>query len=142
MNVDSSSSGPWLLKSLTIASGTNVEATATLDLIDESGTEKSQTAQADGPVEAAFSALEEATGVDLVLKNFELHSASAGEDAQGEATVTAEYNGKGYRGHGTSTDIVEAGSRAYLEVINRILRRRELGLDDARPTSDINRASI
>jgi len=142
MNVDSSSSGPWLLKSLTIASGTDVQATATLHLIDENGDERKQTAHADGPVEAAFSALENATGVVLTLKNFELHSATVGEDAQGEATVTVEYNGQSYRGHGTSTDIVEAGSRAYLEVINRILRRRELRLENGRIVSDINQASI
>ena len=142
MNVDSSSSGPWLLKALKIASGTDVQATATLHLINENGDEKKQTASADGPVEAAFSALENATGVALILKNFELHSATVGEDAQGEATVTVEYNGKSYRGHGTSTDIVEAGSRAYLEVINRILHRRELRLENGRIVSDINRASI
>jgi 2-isopropylmalate synthase len=142
MNVDSASSGPWLLKSLVVTSGTNVKASATLNLIDENGAEKNETANADGPVQAAFSALENATGIDLVLKNFELHSATIGEDAQGEATVTVEYNGQSYRGHGTSTDIVEAGCRAYLEVINRILRRRELGLEDSRIPSDINRASI
>ena len=142
MNVDSSSSGPWILKSLKITSGTDEQATATLNLIDENGDEKNESAHADGPVEAAFSALENATGIDLILKNFELHSATIGEDAQGEATVTVEYNDQSYRGHGTSTDIVEAGSRAYLEVINRILRRRELGLGDDPVATDINRASI
>jgi 2-isopropylmalate synthase len=142
MNVDSASSGPWLLKSLSVTSGTNVQASATLHLIDETGAERKETASAAGPVDAAFSALENATGIDLILKNFELHSATVGEDAQGEATVTVEYNGQSFRGHGTSTDIVEAGSRAYLEVINRILRRRELGLEDSRVAADINRASI
>ena len=87
-------------------------------------------------------ALENSTGIDLILKKFEIHSATVGEDAQGEATVTVEYNGQSYRGHGTSTDIVEAACRAYLEVINRILRRRQLGLLDGQLTSDINRASI
>jgi 2-isopropylmalate synthase len=77
-----------------------------------------------------------------VLRNFDLHSATIGEDAQGEATVIVEYNGQTYRGHGTSTDIVEAGGRAYLEVINRILRRRARGLDDLSLTDDVNRASI
>ena len=46
-----------------------------------------------------------------------------GEDAQGEVTVTVEYDGQSYRGHGVSTDIVEAGALAYLDVINRICRR-------------------
>jgi 2-isopropylmalate synthase len=67
------------------------------------------------------------TGVVLTLKNFELHSASIGEDAQGEVTVTVDHEGNSFRGNGTSVDIVEAGSRACLEVMNRILRRRQLG---------------
>jgi 2-isopropylmalate synthase len=142
MNVDSASSGPWILKALRVSSGTDEQATATLILIDENGDEIDQSAKADGPVEAAFSVLENTTGIDLILKKFELHSATIGEDAQGEATVTVEFNGQSYRGHGTSTDIVEAACRAYLEVINRILRRRERGLDDRRVASDINQASI
>jgi 2-isopropylmalate synthase len=142
MNVDSASSGPWLLKSLQVTSGTDEQATASLVLIDENGDEKSESTNGDGPVEAAFSVLEQMTGIDLVLKKFELHSATIGEDAQGEATVTVEHDGHSYRGHGTSTDIVEAACRAYLEVINRILRRRELGLEDQAVAADINRASI
>jgi 2-isopropylmalate synthase len=71
-----------------------------------------------------------------------LHSATVGEDAQGEVVVTVEHNGHSYRGHGVSVDIVEAGSRAYLEVINRILRRRERDPDTLDDDSDVNRASI
>ena len=51
-------------------------------------------------------------------------------------------NGQSYRGNGTSQDIVEAAARAYLEVINRILRRRERGLTDVQIKSGINQASI
>ena len=142
MNVDNSSSGPWTLKTLQIISGTDQNATATLRLMGENGIVKDEAATADGPVEAAFKALEQATGVNLILKNFELHSATVGDDAQGEATVTVEYNEQSYRGHGASTDIVEAASRAYLEVTNRILRRRERGLDDAPDDNSINQALI
>jgi 2-isopropylmalate synthase len=142
MNVDNSSAGPWTLKSLQITSGTGVDASATLELIDEKGGQISKQAVGDGPVEAAFTALEEASGIDLTLKNFELHSATVGEDAQGEATVIVEFNGQPFRGHGASQDIVEATCRAYLEVINRILRRRELGLDEIKSATDVNRATI
>jgi hypothetical protein len=48
-----------------------------------------------------------------------------------------EYNGHSYRGHGISTDIVEAGALAYLEVINRVSRRIESGTDKpAAPSAD------
>jgi 2-isopropylmalate synthase len=63
--------------------------------------------------------------VNLVLKNFEVHGVSVGDDAQGEVTVTVEYNDQSYRGHAVSTDIVESAAFAYLEVINRVIRRRE-----------------
>lgn len=142
MNVDSVSAGPWVLQSLAATSGTNVESEAALTLMHESGTTREVRASGDGPVAAACNALEDATGISLNLKNFELRSATAGDDAQGEATVLVEYRGKSYRGSGASTDIVEAGSRAYLEVINRILRRRERGLDEADRVDDINQALI
>ena len=52
-----------------------------------------------------------------------------GEDAQGEAIVTVEYNGRGYRGTSVTTDIVESGVRAFLEVSTASRRR-------ARPRPD------
>ncbi len=127
MNVDSMSPGPWVLKSLKVVSGTESDAEATVALHGPDNAEVEVSATGDGPVAASFSALEQATGIDLELKNFEVHSVSIGEDAQGEVTVTVEHDGADYRGHGASVDIVEAGTRAYLEVINRVIRRREHG---------------
>jgi len=127
MNAGGASSGPWTLKSLEVQTHTDEPATAAVTLLDEDGKEVSESAHGDGPVAAAFQALEHATGVRLILRNFELHSASIGEDAQGEVTVSVEYEGRDYRGHGASVDIVEAGCRACLEVTNRILRRAQRG---------------
>ncbi len=141
MNAGAASSGPWTLQSLEVQTHTDQPATAAVNLIYEDGKEVSESAYGDGPVAAAFQALERATGVELVLRNFELHSASIGEDAQGEVTVTVEYDGKSYRGHGASVDIVEAGCRACLEVMNRILRRQDRDGVDA-TAGDPTRATI
>ena len=127
MNAGNSTSGPWTLKSLEVQTQTDEPATATVTLIGEDGIDVSKSALGDGPVAAAFQALEQATGVNMVLRNFELHSASIGEDAQGEVTVTVEIGGQSFRGRGASVDIVEAGCRACLEVMNRTLRRRQRG---------------
>lgn len=135
MNASGSSSGPWTLKSLEVQTHTDEPATATVSLISEDGVEISESAFGDGPVAAAFKALEVATGVDMILRNFELHSASIGEDAQGEVTVTVEIDEQSFRGRGASVDIVEAGCRACLEVMNRTLRRRERGENFAADTS-------
>ena len=77
-------------------------------------------AHGDGPVDAAFKAIEAATGINVMLRKFEVHSVSEGEDAQGEAVVYVEYNQRTYRGSSVSTNIVESSTKAYLEVINRI----------------------
>ena len=127
MNADAATSGPWQLQELEVQTHSGQPATAAVTLVGEDGREVTQSARGDGPVAAAFQALEHATGVELVLRNFELHSASIGEDAQGEVTVTVEHDEQSYRGHGTSVDIVEAGCRACLEVMNRILRRQNGG---------------
>ncbi|HSD71018.1 MAG TPA: alpha-isopropylmalate synthase regulatory domain-containing protein, partial [Woeseiaceae bacterium] len=142
LNVDSASAGPWTLHALDVRSGTNRTPSATVTLQHEDGGSRTQTANGDGPVEAVFNAIEQATGLSLTLRDFAVRSATAGDDAQGEATVAVECNGRSYRGHGTSTDIVEAASRAYLEVSNRILRRRQRGLDGTDQRPDVNRASV
>jgi 2-isopropylmalate synthase len=64
------------------------------------------------------------------LRKFEVRSVSEGEDAQGEALVTVECDGRTYRGASVSTNIVESGVRAFLEVINRIELSRQ---SDRRP---------
>jgi len=141
MNVDGESAGPWILKSLSVHTNSGQPATAMVMLVNEDGTEVNETASGDGPVAAAFMALEKVTGVALTLKSFELHSASMGEDAQGEVTVAVEYGGSSYRGRAANVDIVEAGSRACLEVMNRILRRSKRTSESGQ-TTDVNRASI
>ena len=40
-----------------------------------------------------------------------------------EAAVRVSTQYESYQGHGTSTDTVLAGAKAYLDVINRIERR-------------------
>jgi 2-isopropylmalate synthase len=141
MNAGGASSGPWTLDSLEVQTHTDQPATAAVDLLYEDGSKVTESAHGDGPIAAAFQALEQATGVALVLKNFELHSASIGEDALGEVTVTIEHDGQGFRGHGASVDIVEAGCRACLEVMNRILRRKERSASET-DSADPTRATI
>ena len=75
---------------------------------------------ADGPVDAVVKAIDQATGIRVQLRTFEVRSVTVGEDAQGEALLTVEHNGRTYRGAGISTNILESAARAYLEVINRI----------------------
>jgi 2-isopropylmalate synthase len=112
--------GPWSLARLATTSASGARAEATVVLRHADGREIERATSGDGPVDAAFKAIELATGVHVTLRKFELRSLSEGEDAQGEALVSVEHDGRSVRGASVSTDIVEAATRAFLEVINRI----------------------
>jgi 2-isopropylmalate synthase len=119
LQAEHSAVGPWSLVNLRTASDAN-NAEATVRLKHSDGREIEMHATGDGPVDAALKAIERATGVQVVLRKFEVRSVSAGEDAQGEALVYVEYNARTYRGSSVSTNIVESATQAFLEVINRI----------------------
>jgi len=119
LQAEHSAVGPWVLLNLRTASDGNA-AEATVRLRNSDGREIETHAAGDGPVDAALKAIERATGVQVVLRKFEVRSVSAGEDAQGEALVYVEYNQRTYRGSSVSTNIVESATQAFLEVINRI----------------------
>jgi 2-isopropylmalate synthase len=121
LRAEGSASGPWELSQLRINSSSGAEgAQATVCLKHQDGRVLEHTGRGDGPVDAAFMALEVATGVQVTLRRFEVRAVTEGQDAQGEAVVHVEHQGRTYRGASASTDIVEAGTRAFLEVINRI----------------------
>ncbi len=142
MNAGDSVAGPWTIDELQISAGSGSIASAAVRLQHSDGSVIDEAAVGDGPVEAAFKAMERGVGFSAQLCNFEVRSVTMGEDAQGEVTVTVEYNGHSYRGNGISTDIVEAGAFAYLEVINRIARRRESGTDKSAVADDKGAAVI
>jgi 2-isopropylmalate synthase len=127
LRAEGSAAGPWTLVDLTTETHSGGSARAVVLLKHADGRTAEHTASGDGPVDAAFKAIEAATGIRVTLRKFEVHAVSEGEDAQGEARVYVEYNQKSYRGASVSTNIVESGTRAFLEVINRIEQAHEHG---------------
>jgi 2-isopropylmalate synthase len=120
LQAENSAAGPWQLLNLRTTSDGDKSAEAVVSLKHTDGRELEMRATGDGPVDAAFTAIERATGIDAKLRKFELRSVSEGEDAQGEALVYVEYNQRTYRGSSVSTNIVQSATEAFLEVINRI----------------------
>ena len=82
-----------------------------------------------------FKAIERITGVEVTLRDYRIRSVTVGEDAQGEAHIEAEYNGRSITGRAVSTDIIEASALAFLQVINRIVSRQAAG-DRILPTQN------
>ncbi len=80
--------------------------------------------QGDGPIDAAFWAVEKITGIELVCKDFRVRSATLGRDAIGEVNLEVEHMGRSYRGVGVSTDSVESTILAMLNAINRIISEK------------------
>jgi 2-isopropylmalate synthase len=120
LRADFGASGPWHLESLHAVSDSAGGAMARVSLRHSDGRTLDEETRGDGPVDAAFKAVEAVTGIDVKLRKFEVRSVSMGEDAQGEAVVTVEHNSRVYRGTSITTDIVESAVRAFLEVVNRI----------------------
>ncbi|WP_425507474.1 2-isopropylmalate synthase [Stenotrophomonas acidaminiphila] len=114
----------YRLASMTI-SDVGSRANALVELSDPEGNRVAETAQGDGPVDALFSALSAATGVQLTLDSYHVHSVGIGADARGEANLGVRHEGNIYEGTGTSRDIIEASALAWLDVTNRLLRQRE-----------------
>jgi 2-isopropylmalate synthase len=112
--------GPWAIDALWTSTASDKHAAAVLRLHHTDGRVLEQGATGDGPIDAAFKALELATGLAVKLRKFELRSVTEGEDAQGQAVVDVEYNERRYRGTSLSTNVVESAARAFLEVLNRI----------------------
>jgi len=62
--------------------------------------------------------------IEVLMRDYRLRSVTVGEDAQGEAQIEVEYNGRTLNGRAVSTDIIEASALAFLQVINRIASRK------------------
>ncbi len=78
-------------------------------------------ASGDGPIDSAFRAIEQCIGHHYELDDFQVQSVTEGKEALGSALVRLRNNGKLYSGNGTSTDIIAASIRAYINALNKIV---------------------
>jgi len=75
----------------------------------------------DGPVDAAFLAIENILGCHYELDDFQIRAVTEGREAMGETVVKLRSGGKLYSGRGTSTDIVGSSIQAYISALNKIV---------------------
>ena len=91
------------------------------------GTVSEGTFTGDGPIDAVFHAINDATGVDARLREYRVDAVSEGQDALGEVSVVLELDGVTSSGQGVSTDVIEASSRAYARALGVAVRRAAEG---------------
>ena len=110
----------YFIESYVINSGNVISATANITL--RKNDEKiSGLSNGDGPIDAAFLAIEQIIGRHYELDDFQIQSVTEGREAMGSAIVKLRSDGKLYSGKGISTDIIGASIRAYLNAVNKIV---------------------
>ena len=97
--------------------GKKPKATVTIEL---DGEKLVKEALGDGPVDAAYNAVNLGVSDTFVLEEYKLEAITGDTDAQAQVVVIIEKNGNRFIGRGQSTDVVEASIKAYINGINRL----------------------
>ena len=115
----------YLLDTYVITAGNTISATAHLRL-RKAEQQLEGVCIGDGPIDAAFLAIESITGCHYELDDFQIQAVTEGREAMGQAVVKLRSGGKLYSGKGISTDIVGASIRAYISALNKIVYEEDV----------------
>jgi 2-isopropylmalate synthase len=108
------------LEYMHVNAGTKTIPTATVriktgnNVIQESST-------GDGPVDAVFNAIERALDIKPTVESYSVRSVTSGRQALGESIIRIRNGENSFTGRGTSTDIIEASAKAFLQAINQFI---------------------
>lgn len=110
----------YSIESYVINSGNIITATANISLV-KNGKPLSGVSVGDGPIDAAFLAIEQIVGHHYELDDFQIRAVTEGREAMGSSLVKLRSaSGKLYSGTGISTDVIGASVRAYVSALNKI----------------------
>lgn len=109
---------------LHVTTGNRTVPTATVR-IEKRGKIIQEASCGDGPVDAAYKAIDRVIKIPISLIDYSLKAVTRGKDALGEVSVKVEdKRGRLFSGRGLSTDIIEASALAYINAVNKIFRRK------------------
>lgn len=109
----------WQLVSFEVISGTQVVPKAIVKL-KKKGKIFTSSSTGDGPVDACFKAIDKISNIKAKLQDYRLEAVTSGKDALGGVNLKLSAKAKTALGRGSSTDIIEASIRAYLDALNKI----------------------
>jgi 2-isopropylmalate synthase len=107
------------LSHITVTCGSFAVATATVQMEIE-GAPVRTAELGDGPVDATLKAIKKLTKNKAKLLQYMVEGITGGTDAQGEVTVRLSEGNRTVIGRGSSTDIIEASAKAYINALNRL----------------------
>jgi 2-isopropylmalate synthase len=102
------------------------------------------TSQGDGPIDAIFKAIDKVVGAYHKLEDFQVKAVTETKEAMGVATVRVSREDFRALGRGSSTDILKASAKAYVQAINRLYWLLKRNPDDRQSDSRLlsqNRSS-
>lgn len=124
----------YRLEGLQVACGTLGMPTATVRLRDPQGVLHTVAAVGTGPVDAAFSAIDQIVRIPAELLEYNINAITEGIDALGESSVRlrardvdnavhAQRSSQAavFHGHAADTDVIVASTKAYLAALNRLI---------------------
>jgi len=117
---DSINSHALKLELLEVFCGKQRKSTATVG-ISINGKQKSAKATGNGPVDAAYTAVNKIVKKKVGLDEYLVQAITGGSDDVGKVHVQLRYKGHIYYGFGVDTDIVVASVKAYLDGLNKII---------------------
>jgi len=113
----------WKLTAYEVHSGGKEAPPSATITIEREGERITERAIGDGMVDAVCKAIREALEIDAKLFAFTVEAITGGLDALGDVTVQLDVDDRRVVGRGVSTDIVEASARAYLNAVNKVIRK-------------------
>jgi 2-isopropylmalate synthase len=124
-----------------ITTGNTIKSTATITLGGKLG-KTVKTRYGDGPIDAAYDAINKALRLDLSrsfdgageaeikefwrtrnfeLTRFDIRAVTEGKDSLGETEVTLRYEGVSADGTGLDNDIIYSAIKAYIAAVNELV---------------------
>ncbi|OGK13711.1 2-isopropylmalate synthase [Candidatus Roizmanbacteria bacterium RIFCSPLOWO2_01_FULL_38_12] len=108
------------LELLEVVCGTPIKPMATVKL-KVHDKEYLVAANGNGPVDAAFKAVDKIVKKKLDLEEFLVQAITEGSDDIGKVHLQVKYKNGMYYGFGADTDIVVASVKAYIDVLNKVI---------------------